>query len=80
MSKSDAQSTVEFAIMSGLSNRAHLTGITIDRAQIVIDDIMAELFSPHLIWALQEHAQHCLHTDPPSALAGGVDSKNTAGG
>ena len=80
MSKSGAQSTVEFAIMSGLSNRAHKTGVTLDKAQIIIDDIMAELFSPHLIWALQEHAQQCLHTDPPLALPSVGNSENTAGG
>lgn len=30
--------------------------------------------------ALKEAAQHCLHTNPPSALEGDGESKETAGG
>lgn len=62
--KSDAQETIESAIRSGLAMNAHVTRLTADKSDVIVADIMSELFDPFVIWALQEYlAQQNMHSD-----------------
>jgi len=47
---------IESSIISGLANRAHLTGATIDKAHIMVEDIFKELFeNPSTKWQVQAY-------------------------
>ena len=54
--KSDARATLESSIISGLSKRAHLTGVTVDKAHILVTDLIEEIFhNPSVNWAVTEY-------------------------
>lgn len=54
--KSDARRMLESSVISGLSKRAHLTGVTIDKAHILVEDILEQIFhNPSVNWAAREY-------------------------
>lgn len=53
--KSDAQETIESAIRGGLAMHAHITRLTADKSDVIVSDVLAELFDPFVIWAVQEY-------------------------
>jgi len=54
--KSDARKTLEHSVISGLSKRAHLTGVAIDTAHIMIEDLLWEIFhNPSVQWAARKY-------------------------
>lgn len=57
MNKSDAESTVEHCILSGLVKRAHLTRVTAEVGPIIIEDVKKALVDPGMIWAIKEYIQ-----------------------
>ena len=46
----------------------------------VCDDCKRELDKSEGVWFDGHDAEQCVHTDPPSALASGAGSENSAGG
>jgi hypothetical protein len=58
--KSDARKTLESAIISGLARRAYLTSITIDKADILVPDLIQEIFhDPSVKWAAKQYIAEC---------------------
>lgn len=56
MPKSDARSTLEFAVQDGLAERAHLTGARAGKhSEMQIQDILASVFAPNLRWAVRSY-------------------------
>jgi len=54
--KSDARKTLESSIISGLAKRAHLTGVTIDKADILVPDLIDEIFHNESVnWAVRKY-------------------------
>ena len=69
MNQSDARATVKHCIISGLANRAHITRVTAESAEIISEDIIGSLFDDATVWAVVEYAaEHKMH---PTAF--GVD-------
>jgi len=52
---SDAKETIESSIVTGLSQRAYLTGAIISKADIQVPDILDALFHPSVRWAIEEY-------------------------
>ncbi len=55
MGKSNAQATIESAIIGGLSERANITRASSGYAHIQLPDIMDRLFAPGLRWAIEDY-------------------------
>lgn len=56
MTKSNAQSTVEFAIRSGLAENAHLTGVCYgDVSETIVQDVLKMVFERSVRWATKEY-------------------------
>jgi hypothetical protein len=54
MRRYDFEATLRFAVLNGLSKRAHLTGLRASpEMDMVIQDVIEELFVPHLRWAVK---------------------------
>ena len=49
---SDARATLESSIITGLSKRANLTGLTIDKADVLVPDLIEAIFHPSVRWAV----------------------------
>lgn len=54
---SDAKATLESAIISGLSERAHITKLNADKTEILVEDIISAIFAPHFRWAIKDYLE-----------------------
>lgn len=52
---SDARATLESSVIGGLSQRAQLTGASIDKAHIQVPDILDAIFHPSVRWSVVEY-------------------------
>ncbi len=52
---SNAESTIKFAILNGMTKRAHITGASAKYTEIYQEDIFESLFHPSTRWAIEEY-------------------------
>lgn len=59
----DARKTLEFCIINGLAERAHITGANPDHAPMQAEDIIKQLFDPGHRWAVRAYLQELSDKD-----------------
>jgi hypothetical protein len=64
----DARATLEHSIITGLSRRADLTGVTITDADVLVPDLIDAIFHPSVRWAVPAYLKE---------LEGGASPKGT---
>ena len=53
--RSDAKCTIESAIIDGMAANPHLTGLRIDRADVLVPDLLVSIFRPSTRWAVRQY-------------------------
>lgn len=57
--ESSAYRALESAVISGLSERAHITGASAKHAHIQVPDLLDAIFHRGLLWAVEDYLEEC---------------------
>lgn len=63
---SSARRTLESSIITGLSERAHLTGASIEYAHIQVSDILDAIFAKCSRWAVRDYLREIEESEEPA--------------
>jgi|HubBroStandDraft_6_1064221.scaffolds.fasta_scaffold00550_19 hypothetical protein len=61
---SDARATLEHSVITGLSKRADLTGVTITDAEVMVPDLIEAIFHPSVRWAVAAYLKEPEGAEP----------------